>query len=108
VLIIADPEHLRQAAKQIIDNALQAGATRVTVRCRKIGGSVQWEFADNGPGLDPSIVADCLLPFRTTWSGHAGVGLALAQRTAFAHQGKIVVENQSAGGCLARITLPPA
>lgn len=74
--------HLERMLAPVLDNATSAARTRVTVLVRAEGEDVVVRIADDGPGIDPSVVAALFDPGVTTKPGGTGLGLALARRLA--------------------------
>jgi len=71
-----------------------------------------WLVEDCGEGIDPDLLARVFEPFfqgRTAseaTTGGFGLGLSLCRRVVDAHGGTITIENRTAGGLRARVTLP--
>ena len=95
--ILADAPALRQVFLNLMRNAFQAGATEVRVRSRidfegtllKPGVStvVRLDVEDNGCGVPESLRSMLFLPMVTGRRDGTGLGLALAQQIAAAHEG---------------------
>ncbi|MGX9965512.1 ATP-binding protein [Roseomonas sp. F4] len=110
-----DKRLLEAALGHLLDNAIKAspGGTTVTLGCDGLpqGGAVLW-VRDRGPGLPAGLLEQVGTPFlqadmslTRVWPG-AGLGLALAQRVAVAHGGRLVLGAAEGGGTEARIELP--
>lgn len=90
-------EALLGAALNLIENALQHGDENLTLtlccddRCES--GHVRLFVEDNGPGIDPALIAQVTEAFYTTRSQGTGLGLAVAQVVAKAHHGRFFIEN---------------
>ena len=107
--IVARPGELNQVWTNLLDNAIDAAASRVAVRTRRCDGSVEVEIEDDGPGIPEDVRARIFEPFFTTKEQGKGTGLGLeiARRIARQHRGEIEVE--SAPGrtvFLVRLPLP--
>ncbi len=112
----AEPQILRQALINILDNAIKhspaASHIRVVVSSRQAEAVV--EVFDQGPGVPVEHQERIFERFyrvdkaRARNTGGAGLGLAIARWAVEAHGGRIEVENRDAGGCCFRICLPPA
>lgn len=95
--ISADSSALRQLFLNLLRNALQAGATEVEIRSRVdydvnllqpgMGRIVRLDIKDNGCGVPESLRGMLFLPLVTGRRDGTGLGLALAQQIAAAHQG---------------------
>jgi len=95
--ISADSSALRQLFLNLLLNAFQAGASEVEIRSRidyggamlKPGASrvVRIDIKDNGCGVPESLRSMLFLPMVTGRRDGTGLGLALAQQIAAAHEG---------------------
>lgn len=105
-----DPSELGQALANLVANAVEAGAARVTLAVgAEAPGRVRVDVADDGPGLDPEVAANLFTPFVTT-KGDAGtgLGLVLCRQIAEAHGGELRVESAAGRGVRASLVLPAA
>jgi two-component system, LuxR family, sensor kinase FixL len=102
--------HLTQVFRNLFDNALAAGASRVTVRCTpaELDGraAIQIAVQDNGPGFAREERARAFEDFFTTKVHGTGLGLGICKRVIEAHGGRIVVGESTEPGALLLITLP--
>lgn len=108
-VVRADPFQLHRVLSNLILNAVEAGATRVTVKGRalKPEGMQAIDVSDNGPGIPPVAREHLFQPFRgSSKSGGSGLGLAIARDLMHAHGGDVVLLDSGAGGCTFRLTLP--
>ncbi len=105
-----DATLLRQALKNLAQNALEAGASDVwlnAVEGEMSGKKGVWfSVRDNGPGLDATEEKKIFAPFYTTKADGSGIGLALVQKIVLAHGGTISVESAKESGALFKIYLP--
>ena len=95
--ISADSSALRQVFLNLLRNAFQAGATEIEIRSRVdydmsllqpgMGRVVRLDIKDNGCGVPESLRSMLFLPLVTGRRDGTGLGLALAQQIAAAHQG---------------------
>ena len=88
-------DRLEQVAFNLVKNAVECGATRVTVRLRPDG----FEVVDDGPGIADHARARIFEPFFTTKShqGGAGLGLAVSYGIVQDHGGTLTVESSPSG-----------
>jgi len=90
-------EALLGAALNLIENALQHGDEnlKLTLCCDDSceTGHVRLFVEDNGPGIDPAVIAQVTEAFYTTRSQGTGLGLSVAQVVAKAHHGRFFIEN---------------
>lgn len=115
VPVRADPERVRQAAENLVANAIQHSpvGTPVVLRVEleeAAGG--RWgvlTVCDEGPGIPPEQQRDLFTRF-STGAGSLGLGLGLyiARRVAEAHGGTLTVESSAGEGASFRLALPAA
>ncbi|SAK60650.1 sensor signal transduction histidine kinase [Caballeronia glebae] len=105
-IVAAEPGRLQQVIVNLLGNALDALAGREAPRIR-IGASrtddparVTFFIADNGPGIDPHVLAHLFEPFVTTKPrGHGlGLGLAITSRIIEGFGARIAAVNLEGGG----------
>ena len=84
----------------LVDNACSAGAKHVTVSAKERELSV----SDDGCGISQEIIDKVTQPFfradksRSRRGGHAGLGLALAERVAQLHGARLLIESREGSG----------
>ncbi|WP_181703554.1 sensor histidine kinase [Chthonobacter albigriseus] len=111
-LVAADSAALREAVRNLIENALVHGAPGGTVevtveRPNLMMASVQ--VADRGPGIPAEEKPRLLRRFERgagAGEGGSGLGLAIVERVAVAHGGTVSLEDREGGGLVASIRLP--
>jgi len=106
LVLEADADLLAQAVLNLLKNAGEAGATRVTLTARGSVDEVEIVVADDGSGIPPDVAADVFLPFFTSKATGTGIGLSLSRQVAVAHGGTIVAGASPMGGAMFRIALP--
>ena len=114
-----DEARLRQVLANLLTNARvhTPAGTRVTVRLAAEAGGVLLTVADDGPGIEPSLLGRVFDRFARGESGRAvaraegsassGLGLAIVKAIVDAHGGEISVESTAAGTAFT-IRLPRA
>ncbi len=103
----ADRNQLYRVFANLGQNAVQAGATAVTVTARRENGDLVVEVSDNGPGLSPRARQNLFQPFSGSGkSGGTGLGLAIARELMRAHGGDIRLNGSTAEGTCFRLELP--
>jgi signal transduction histidine kinase len=109
-VLAVQPNLLRRALRNLIDNALVYGGNAVvTVEDRPDGIEIAVE--DEGPGIPADRLDEVLDPFRrldssrNRESGGAGLGLAIANAVALAHGGRLTLTNRPEGGLRASLLL---
>jgi len=110
VWVLGDAGALRNAVLNLLDNALRhtpAGGG-VAVCVRMVGGWVEIEVEDSGPGLRPDQLDRVFERFYSERDGPpgSGLGLAIARAVAESHGGSIVASSPAGARFVAR--LPPA
>lgn len=106
------PQTLRRAITNLIDNALRyaGSASPVELTLTQAGKATAIDVCDHGPGIPAEAVERMKRPFtrleaaRSNTVG-AGLGLAIVERIARAHGGRLDLLPRPAGGLIARITL---
>jgi len=111
--IQADPEQLKEVLVNLLENACEAmnggGTVVITeeeVRGRPSGPLAIIQVADNGPGIEASILEKVLNPFFTTKEEGTGLGLSIASRIIEEHGGTLRLSFKEGEGALFVITLP--
>jgi two-component system osmolarity sensor histidine kinase EnvZ len=111
----ARPQALRRAISNLIDNALRYAGSEspVELALSAAAGEFSIDVRDSGPGIPPEDVERMKRPFarleaaRTNAAG-AGLGLAIVDRIARSHNGRLELLARDGGGLLARLVLRPA
>ena len=103
-IVWGQPGRLGQALDNLIANALEHGAGRVTVVGRLAGEHVTVSVLDRGDGLRHSL--NDLRP--ASWRSRRGHGLAIVRRAIEDHGGHVELVRESRGtGVQIRLPLPP-
>jgi two-component system NtrC family sensor kinase len=108
ITVECDETLLRQALKNLLNNALEAGgAARVDIRegCPSGKKGVFIEVSDNGKGMTPDEMKKIFSPFYSTKENGLGVGLSLVQKIALAHGSPAEVSSVEGKGSTFRIFL---
>ena len=105
-----DPEQIKRALINLLDNALEAcGASgEITVRLSQGASGVVIEVADTGRGVPARDRDKLFLPDFTTKGRGTGLGLAIVSRIVADHNGTIRVEENRPRGARFIIELPAA
>ncbi|MCX8098279.1 MAG: ATP-binding protein [Casimicrobiaceae bacterium] len=105
------PAAFERMLLNLIENAERHGAPPVEVALRRHGETLEIDVLDRGPGIDPARVEELRAPFvrgdaaRSDAPG-AGLGLAIVDRLAQWHGGRLELLPRSGGGTVARLILP--
>jgi two-component system osmolarity sensor histidine kinase EnvZ len=100
---------LRRAIGNLIDNALRYAGEPVEVELARTSKAVLVEVRDRGPGIPPGEVERLKRPFTRlnaarSGAAGAGLGLAIVERIARAHNGTLELLPREGGGLTARLT----
>jgi hypothetical protein len=110
--VLADPEAIRRALANLIDNAaeaMQGSLLRVLGLHSGIsedGASVEITVSDTGHGLTDEIRERLFLPFYSTKSRGTGLGLSIAAKIVQEHGGSLRAEANSPKGARFLMRLP--
>ena len=108
--VVLDPEQIKRALINLLDNALEAcgAAGEILVRVADRPGGVTIEVADTGRGVPARDREKLFLPDFTTKGRGTGLGLAIVSRIVADHNGTIRVEDNRPCGARFIIDLPAA
>ena len=110
--VLADPESVRRALANLIDNAaeaMQGSLLRVLgvhTALSEDGTAVEVTVSDTGPGLTDEIRERLFLPFYSTKHRGTGLGLSIAAKIAQEHGGSISAESNTPKGARFLMRLP--
>ncbi len=110
--VLADPEAMKRAVANLIDNAAEAMQTsllrQLTIETSTIEGQTMAEIviADTGHGLNDEMRERLFLPYFSTKQRGTGLGLAIAAKIVREHDGAIRAEQNSPTGARFIIELP--
>jgi two-component system nitrogen regulation sensor histidine kinase NtrY len=112
-LVMADPEALKRALGNLIDNAaeaMQQSLFRELLISTSLleSGMVELVIADTGSGLTDEMRERLFLPYFSTKQRGTGLGLAIAAKIIQEHQGTIRAEKNEPAGARFIVELPPA
>jgi two-component system nitrogen regulation sensor histidine kinase NtrY len=108
--VTVDPEQIRRALINLIDNAIEACGAQgeIVVSLSETPGGVQLEVTDTGRGVPARDREKLFLPDFTTKGRGTGLGLAIVSRIVADHHGTIRVEDNRPRGARFIIELPAA
>ncbi|MEE3118386.1 MAG: ATP-binding protein [Pseudomonadota bacterium] len=104
--LMCNRDALVGACTNLVNNGLEAGASRVAVQIVPAGHELVIRVIDNGPGFDRSETGRLMEAFYTTKSHGTGLGLAVVQAVVKDHQGQFTIESPEQGGAIATLRLP--
>ena len=111
-MVMADPEALRRALANLIDNAaeaMQGSLLRVLgirTAVSEDGTAVEIVISDTGHGITDEIRERLFLPFYSTKHRGTGLGLAIAAKIVQEHGGSIRAESNTPKGARFLLRLP--
>ncbi len=105
-VIVSDEILLGRVIANLLANAKEAGAGKVTVRIARCGTTVKITVADDGRGIPAVLLEQLFDAFTTTKTGGLGLGLAISRGILAAHGGDVTVRNRLEGGAEFTLTLP--
>lgn len=110
-----DPERLRRAMINVLDNAWQACGERgvaggdapcVRIAVRAVDARLQIDIADNGVGMEPDVLARVFEPLFSTRAFGVGLGLAIVRQILEQHGGGVAIDSVAGQGTCVRLWLP--
>ncbi|HVS03160.1 MAG TPA: ATP-binding protein [Thermoanaerobaculia bacterium] len=103
-----DPEQLRSALINLLDNAVDATEApgEVSLSASRADGRLQIRVADTGHGIPAEARGKLFLPHFSTKGRGTGLGLAIVHRIVSDHHGTIRVEDNAPRGTVFTIDLP--
>ncbi len=114
VRVWADPDRLRDAAANIIQNAMKYSRGPIELEVGHEAGHVRIAVRDHGPGVAERDLDRIFDRFyrshreRPDMAGGTGLGLSIARAVTLAHHGAIHAENADRGGLRVVMELPLA
>jgi signal transduction histidine kinase len=110
-----DSHLLRQAIHKLVDNAIKFSPVGGTIEIwahQKNDQSTVISVRDNGPGVAPAKLAECLQPFIQEDMSYGriaeglGLGLPIVKSIAEAHGGELICQSTLGHGLVAAIWIP--
>lgn len=107
--LYADPLRLESILRNLFENSVKYGGEKASIRVdvQSRDGDILFRVSDDGPGIPPEESTRIFESFYrvddslTRSAGGAGLGLAICQGLVHAHGGRIWVEPQEKGACIA-------
>lgn len=108
LLVVGEQERLHQILVNLLLNAANAGARRITLSAEATGGRVRLRCADDGGGIEPQHLSRIFEPFFTTQppGQGTGLGLAIVHQVVEQHGGHIDVQSTVGQGTVFTLDLP--
>ena len=106
IAIVAD-RTLVQVLFNLLDNAVEAGATRVTLRAEIADDELHLLVEDDGPGFAPGMLDSLGKPYASTKDRRgAGLGLFLAVNVMRKLGGAVTAANAAGRGAIVTLAIP--
>ncbi|HUP29033.1 MAG TPA: ATP-binding protein [Usitatibacter sp.] len=111
-LRVLRPLAMQRLLDNLLGNAGRHAGGEIVLRIRSAGEIVVLSVLDRGPGIPAEMVEHLKQPFTRrdearSGSSGAGLGLAIVNRVATLHGGRLELLPREGGGLEARVTLPP-
>jgi len=106
--VVGDPDQISQIFWNLARNALRAmpdGGT-LEIRGRPRGDDYLIEFHDTGHGMSEQQRTALFQPFKTSFDGGTGIGMAIVYRIVQEHGGEVTVESLPGRGTTITVALP--
>ena len=106
--VACDPQDFDEMAGNLLDNAFKWARTEVRITARAVGGHIDLEVVDDGPGVNPDQRESILRRGRRLDESVPGdgFGLAIVQEVVELYGGAIVLSQRLPNGLQAVLTLP--
>ena len=108
VRITIDRTQMEQVLINLLKNAAESGATKVslTAEFTPNGRHIQFRVTDNGTGFASEALQHLFTPFFTTKQGGQGIGLALCKQMVNNHGGTITAQSVEGANTCFTVKLP--
>lgn len=105
---LADPDQLRQAIWNIVQNAVRATPNGGTIQIRIVTNSleVRVSIADHGIGMSEEEKEKIFQPFHTAFRKGVGLGMAIVYQIIQQHNGRIEIDSQPNRGTVVTLSFP--
>ena len=99
LVLALDRDQIFRVLLNLVRNAAEAGADRITLSVATANGVTRMQVRDNGPGLPPRVQESLFKPFNGSGrQGGSGLGLAIARDLIRAHGGELVLAHTGPRG----------
>lgn len=110
--VSVDPHRFRQVIRNLVQNALKAGSSHVTIEVARQLDDVSISVSDNGSGIAPEHLSKLFDRFyrvdssRDRGVGGSGLGLSIVKWIVEAHHGELRVTSTLGAGSRFEVLLP--
>jgi signal transduction histidine kinase len=101
-----DRDDWRRALINLVTNARQADATRVTLRAALEGTIARLDVEDDGSGIPPEVLARIYEPSFTTKTSGTGLGMPIVKRIVDDHGATIEIASTVGRGTRVTMRIP--
>jgi signal transduction histidine kinase len=110
IVVLADPDKLKQVLINLVRNAYEAIAPDESVTCTVITESdvAKIEVHNGGLPIPSDILPKLTQPFCSNKASGSGLGLAIVKRILEAHHGSLTIQSDACEGTVVQIQLPLA
>jgi len=106
ILLSGNEDALRGALMNLLNNAVEVGADVISLVAEQTTQGIEISIQDNGPGIPLATQKQLFEPFYTTKTNGTGLGLAVVESVAKAHNGTVTCHSSLGQGSLFILTLP--
>ncbi|MBM7036334.1 sensor histidine kinase [Vibrio ulleungensis] len=108
--LVGNVNAIASGLSNLVINAIQIAGkeSQIDVYARAVGDEIRISVQDNGPGVPAELQSKIMEPFYTTRSQGTGLGLAVVQMVARAHNGRLELESREGEGACFTLSLPVA
>ncbi len=110
--VSGDAGRLKQVVLNLVQNAINAGSSDISVSLLREGDRARLEVLDNGPGIPEAAIPNLFERFyrvdgaRSTRGNGSGLGLAIVKWIVEQHGGTVEVESKVGEGTVFTVFLP--
>ncbi len=110
IVVLADPDKLKQVLINLVRNAYEAIAPGESVTCTVMMASdiAKIDIHNGGLPIPADILPKLTQPFCSTKASGSGLGLAIVKRILEAHNGRLAIQSAVGEGTVIQIQLPLA
>jgi signal transduction histidine kinase len=101
-----DSKRLAQLAQLLLSHACQRARKQVVIRTQEGREGVEWVVTDDGPEMPADQLERLFTPFATTRHTFGTLAVALAQKIAQLHGGRVEAANRPEAGFRVQAVLP--
>ena len=93
-----DRDKIRQVFLNLLNNAIDAAKSSITISARPVDGFIEIIIADDGAGIREEHLVKVFDPFFTTKKGGTGLGLPICRKIIEDHEGSINIASSEGKG----------